>query len=183
MVITVLMVIGLNIVTISKKILGGNDVIAFSQSYIVERLSDTFSQYATQFFTPNFVTVFFWGVAGLIVYTLAEGFINGFSGIQELYKVDFRYRHPDGYSHKKFWTMVILKLAFYIGTAMLIVLWTYLFFSYFIPFSSSSLSVTLTTSRISEIIIYGIYSLLGVYTGLMGYLVFWRIFVTYKERF
>ncbi len=180
---SVFLVVLLNITAILAKAFGGEEVVAFSQTFIVEMFSEAFLTYASMIFTPSLLTIVFWGFAGFVIYLITEIMVNGFSGLKETLQVDTSYRHPKWYSRKRYWIMAGLNAAFHVGMAMLIALWTYLFFSYFGPFSSSSLSVALTSSDQQEIITYGLYSILGVYTGLMGYLVYWRIFLAYREKF
>ena len=173
----------LNISAILSKAFGGDEVIAFSQTFIVETFSDTLLTYASMIFTPNLLTLFFWGLAGLVVYVITEITVNGFAGLKETLQIDTSYKHPKWYSRKRYWIMTGLKLAFHVGMAMLMALWTYLFFSYFVTFSSTATSVALTSIDLGEILIYTFYAVLAVYTGLMGYLVYWRIFLAYREKF
>ncbi len=171
-----------NIKQIIKAIFDANsfnyDVL--SEGSFVKTITSYVVDILTTILTPNIATFILWLFIGLISYVVMELILDETKGIKDILLIGTSYKHPEFFNKYKYWFSFLIGIIETTIIVILLVLWVYLIFEFFIPFSNISLGVALLADSALEKLQYFSYSVLGMFTSIVGLLVFIRLYIVYK---
>lgn len=143
----------------------------------ITTVTDSFVGYISDFlFTPNIATFVLWGVLGFISYVAVELFFDTTKDLKDTVNVAVSYVHPKNFKQSSYWIRFFLHGVAAIFIVFVLLYWIFLILTKFIPFASSSLIIALH-SDIGGVqrLGYIAQAYIGVFTGILGFLVIVRI--------